>query len=115
MSTIFAAFPLEEELQQRVYMFIEEMRATEDRAPFRKELAEIVRLLTDAGLEYYFWEPVKLTKLGPVTQKMIRVGMNSGKKTLNVIASKVIKGFTNEQMLTIAEFLESLLLAVETE
>lgn len=115
MPTIFAAFPLEEQLEQRVYGFIEEMRTTEDRTTHRQELAEIVRLLTDAGLEYYFWEPVKLTKLGAVTQKMIRVGMNSGKKTLNVIASKVIKGFTNEQMLTISEFLESLLLAVEVE
>ncbi len=115
MSTIFAAFPLEESLEQRVYGFIEEVRLSEDRTVYRSELAELVRLLTDAGLEYYFWKPVELTGLGSVTQKMIKVGMNSGKKTLNMIASKVIKGFTGEQILTVTEFLETLLLEVETD
>jgi len=115
MATTFAAFPLETKLEQRVYTFIDEIRETEDPIAYRKELSELVRLLTDAGLEYYFWKPVELTGLGAVTQKMIRVGLNSGKKTLHLIANKVIKGFTEEQLLTIAGFLESLLLEVEMD
>jgi len=115
MAVTFAAFPLEQTLEDRVYSFIETVQEVEDQTEYREELTELVRLLTDAGLEYYFWRPVELTELGTVTQKMIRVGMNSGKKTLNVLAKRVIKGFTAEQILTIAGFLESLLLEVETE
>lgn len=110
---VFISFPLSEELDQRVSNFVANVRESEDKRAYSGELVDLVESLVNEGLEHFFWTPVEITKLGGVTRKMIRMGINSGKKTLNVIAGKVIKGFTDDQIEAVTGFLESLLLETE--
>ncbi len=110
---VFISFPLSDELHQRLSSYIEKIGATTNKSAHNSELSELVENCVNEGLEHFFWTPVELAGLGAVTRKMIRMGINSGKKTLNVIAGKVIKGFSDDQVEAVGGFLESLLLETE--
>lgn len=61
-------------------------------------LQEYFHQLTDISLYWYFEEPMKLLRFGPILRKLSEVGVATTRKASHAVIDKTIPGMTNEQL-----------------
>lgn len=73
------------------------------------ELVEAVLELTDTGLDYYFLEPLRRAEVGAMGTTAARLGIATAGRGIPPIVRRVISGMDEEQVLSIADFIEEIL------
>ncbi|MFN3714370.1 MAG: hypothetical protein ACK4SX_11995 [Alcanivoracaceae bacterium] len=61
-------------------------------------LLEYFHQLTDIALYWYFEEPMKLLRFGPIMRKVSDVGVATTRKATHTVIDKVIPGMNDEQL-----------------
>jgi hypothetical protein len=107
------AFPIPRDLHERVTGVVAALREAESASERRSELVEIVSEMTDRGLGYYFLRPLEEAGMGALSQATAKVGLASASKGIPMIVKRVLASASDEELLSLADFVESLLVEVE--
>ena len=103
------AFPISPDLHARVREVLAALRDAERASDLAPELAKIVTEMTDRGLGYYFLRPLEVAGMGRISQATAKVGIASAGRGIPLIVRKILSSASDEELLALAEFVESLL------
>ncbi|MEE4252089.1 MAG: hypothetical protein V2I38_15990 [Alcanivoracaceae bacterium] len=67
-------------------------------------LLEYFHQLTDIALYWYFEEPMKLLRFGPIMRKVSDVGVATTRKATHTVIDKVIPGMNEEQLVIACQY-----------
>ena len=70
-------------------------------------LQEYFHQLTDIALYWYFEEPMKLLRFGPIMRKVSEVGVATTRKATHTVIDKVIPGMDKEQLAISCRYAQS--------
>lgn len=107
--TWYIAFPIEERLREQGDAAIASARNGYTRSA-RDQMTEFLLALTDVGLYWYFEEPMKLMKFGPVVQRAVNMGVETTRKATKSTIRKVFPKLEDEQLSAAADYIEALML-----
>lgn len=109
------AFEISSELRQRAEAVAENIRADADKQRHVAELVEVVLAMTDRGLHYYFLHPLEKAGVGVLTRKAVDLAIGTAGRTLPVVVRKTIKSLNDEQLMSIADFIDRILIRDQDE
>ena len=72
-------------------------------------LLEVVLELTDRGMDFYYLEPLRRARVGTVTASAARLGIAAAGRSIPPIIRRVISSLDEEQLLSIVDFLDEIL------
>ena len=101
--------PVKQTHSEQAYALIAKIRNNESATQHIAELTELVIDLTDAGLKFYFIEPLERIEVSSMTMKVAKMGLSSTHKGMKMVITKVLKKLSNEQVLRLSDFLEEIL------
>ena len=67
-------------------------------------LLEYFHQLTDIAIYWYFEEPIKLLRFGPIMRKAAEVGVATTRKASHTVIDKIIPGLNPEQLIIACQF-----------
>lgn len=102
-------FVLPPELADEALATIAKIRADPAEAESRKALVANVLRLTDAGLRAYYVEPLERAGVGVLGLATAKLGIRTARQGISTIANKLLGGMKAEQLLSIADSMESML------
>lgn len=114
-ATGWVAFEIPASLRQRAERLVERLRHDADKRQHAPELVEVVLEMTDRGLHYYFLLPLDEARVGAVTRKAVALAIGTAGRTLPVVVRKTIAGLDDAQLLSIAEFIDHILIRAAEE
>lgn len=103
------AFQISADLRRRAESVVETIRSDPDKKKHAPALVEVVLEMTDAGLHFYFLHPLERAGVGVVTRSAVDLAIGTAGRTLPMVVRKTIQSLNDEQILTIAEFLDEIL------
>ena len=109
----WVAFEIPGELRQRAEAIVEQIRTDPDKRQHTPELIEVVLAMTDRGLHYYFLHPLEEAGVGVVTRKTVALAIGTAGRTLPVVVRKTINSLKDSQLLSLAEFIDHILIRKE--
>ena len=98
-----------EELRKKTIQVLETLEQTDDPTQYRNRLGDLVVELTNAGMDYFFIKPLKLAKVGFVTQKSARLGMAGTRRVMGPIIRRIVGGMDKSQLLIICDYIRQLM------
>ncbi len=107
------AFPISPELYTSVTDIVDEIRNEGKTADNLKRLTNIIIELTDTGLEYFFVHSLEKAGTGGLQIGTVKLALTTARRAIGAVARKILKNMSESQVLTIVDFIESLLLEVE--
>lgn len=99
----FVAFPLNEMMAAKGRKAFE-MGINGDGRQAMPMLLEYFHQLTDIALYWYFEEPMKLLRFGPIMRKVADVGIATTRKATHTVIDKVIPGMSPEQLVVSCQY-----------
>ncbi len=106
----FLAFELRPELLAKTEAIIDKLRSADDRRAHAAELIEVVLELTRSGLDAYYFQPLELAAVGFTARSTAKAGIATGAKGISMIVRRVLGSMSNEQLLTVADFMDGILI-----
>lgn len=102
--------PISEELRTRALNTVEELRqrGIADREAIDKLFGLIVEL-TEAGLDFFFLEPLRRLKASSMMMGMAKVGISSMLKGSKMVIHKVLKKLDDRSLIAILDFIEEII------
>jgi len=104
------AFPIPEELTREMLAAIGQIRDDAGDKAHVTALVDVILKLTDAGLGGYYVLPLERAGAGLMALGTAKVGISAARRGISAIANKVIRGMSKEQLLSIADSMESMLI-----
>lgn len=102
--------PIPDDLRNRALATVEELRA---RGKADKEavdkLYNLIVDMTDAGLDFFFLEPLRRLKASNMMMGMARVGIGSMLKGSKMVVHKVLKKLDERSLAAILDFIEEII------
>ncbi|MDN6320721.1 MAG: hypothetical protein L0J77_13245 [Marinobacter sp.] len=102
--------PIPDELRTRALYTVEELRG---RGKADKEavdtLYNLIIDMTDAGLDFFFLEPLRRLKASNMMLGMAKVGISSMLKGSKMIIHKVLKKLDDRSLAAILDFIEEII------
>lgn len=102
--------PISDELRTRALYTVEELRG---RGKADKEaidtLYNLIIDMTDAGLDFFFLEPLRRLKASNMMLGMAKVGISSMLKGSKMIVHKVLKKLDDRSLAAILDFIEEII------
>ncbi|MBL1273003.1 MAG: hypothetical protein COB25_011190 [Oceanospirillales bacterium] len=102
--------PIPDELRTRALYTVEELR---ERGKADKEavdkLYNLIVELTDAGLDFFFLEPLRRLRASNMMLGMARVGISSMLKGSKMVVHKVLKKLDDRSLASILDFIEEII------
>ncbi|MCK0165599.1 hypothetical protein [Marinobacter sp. S6332] len=102
--------PIPDELRTRALYTVEELRG---RGKADKEaidqLYNLIIDMTDAGLDFFFIEPLRRLKASKMMLSMAKVGISSMLKGSKMVVHKVLKKLDDRSLASILDFLEEII------
>lgn len=102
--------PIPDEMRTRALYTVEELR---ERGKADKEavdkLYNLIIDMTDAGLDFFFLEPLRRLKASNMLLGMARVGIGSMLKGSKMIIHKVLKKLDDRSLAAILDFIEEII------
>ena len=111
----WVAFEISSELRQRAETVVQNIRSDTDKRRHIPELIDVVLAMTDRGLHYYFLHPLEEAGVGVVTRKAVGLAIGTAGRTLPMVVRKTVKALNDEQLMSIAEFVDQILIRKEEE
>jgi len=109
------AFDISHELAQRAARLVGRIRSESDKTRCIPELTEVVLEMTDRGLHFYFLHPLELAGVGPFTRSTVELALSTAGRTLPMVVRKTLKSLNDEQILTLADFIDHVLIRREED
>ena len=94
----FLRFHHSDSLRTKTLAVLEALEQSQQPKEHRDALAGIIVELTDAGLDAYFMQPLKLAKAGFVTQRSADLGMAGAKTVMGSIIRSIIGHMDEPQL-----------------
>ena len=110
--THYTAFAASESLRRLNESFVAELASS----PSRSMAPDIVRLLelfSDECMDAYFLNPVEMIDLNPMGKKVVLGGVSAIKKTIKLALRKVLGKVPNNELVALADYIDSMLLKPE--
>lgn len=104
------AFRISPELRARTEAALAAVREAPADRPRVEELVEVILELTEAGLDYYYLEPLRRADVGAMSTAAARLGVAAAGRSLPTIVRRVVLPLDEAQILSIAEFIDELLI-----
>ena len=104
------SFPLSEELTRKTLETIAMIRDEPYDKSHATAVVELVLELTDVGLQEYYVRPLEDSDAGMVALGTAKVGVTTAKRGISVIVSKVIRKMSPDQLRSIVDAMESMLI-----
>ena len=106
---------IEPELARAARDLARRLRTAERPRELRREGAEMVLRLTEAGMAAYFLRPVEALRLGVVASGTVSVGLKSAQAGIGLFVRRLVDGLSDEQLRKVASAIEQRLVDLETE
>jgi hypothetical protein len=108
--------PIPDALRTRALYTVTELRerGTADREAINK-LYELIVELTEAGLDFFFLEPLRRLRASSMMMGMAKVGIGSMLKGSKMVIHKVLKKLDDKSLVAILNFIEEIIHAPEQE
>ncbi|GGE67685.1 hypothetical protein GCM10011533_19990 [Streptosporangium jomthongense] len=102
--------PIPDELRTRALYTVEELRSRgkADKEAIEK-LYNLIIDMTDAGLDFFFIEPLRRLKASNMMLGMARVGISSMLKGSKMVVQKVLKKLDDRSLAAILDFIEEII------
>lgn len=97
------------ELRKRTLTLLDAIDADKDATSHRAALAELVVALSEAGMGYYYLEPLKLAKAGFVVQQSASFTVSAAMRVLAPMTRTAIGRLDHKQLRVIGKFLRGLM------
>lgn len=105
-SNLYLGFPISDDLLTRVQDLIQDLRATDNRRPHALRLFQVISDLSDEGFQHFFIDSLHYVGIGKVKIMAVDNAIKVGKKPVLSIVKRMVKGFSDEQLLLTADLLE---------
>ncbi|PKM21666.1 MAG: hypothetical protein CVV10_08225 [Gammaproteobacteria bacterium HGW-Gammaproteobacteria-14] len=99
----FVAFPLNDMMAAKGRKAFEQGINGEGKQAM-PALLEYFHQLTDIGVYWYFEEPIKLLRFGPIMRKVADVGIATTRKATHSVIDKVIPAMNEEQLVIACQY-----------
>lgn len=106
--------PVKKEHSDLAQELITKIRNGQSPTQYVGALTDLVIDLTEAGLQFYFIEPLERIDVSSLTMKVASMGLNSTHKGMKMVIKKVLKKLSDEQVVKLSEFLEEILFTAES-
>jgi hypothetical protein len=102
--------PIPDALRTRALYTIDELRTrgTADREAVDK-LFELIIELTEAGLDFFFLEPLRRLEASKMMMSMAKVGISGMLKGSKMVIHKVLKKLDDRSLVAILDFIEEII------
>lgn len=97
------------ELRTRTLALLDAIDEAEDATEHRQALGELAVALSEAGLGYYYLEPLKLAKAGFVVQQSASLTVSGALRVLAPMTRTVIGRLDHKQLRVVGKFLRGLM------
>ena len=111
MTTKHLSFPIPETLENRLTEVLSTIKESDSRRQYALQLFQVINDLSDVGLNHFFVESLRNAGIGKIKLIAVENAMLVGKKAIMTIGKSIIKAMDDSQLLSIAEFLESSVIA----
>jgi hypothetical protein len=111
----WVAFEISSELRQQAEVIVHKIRSDPDKQRHIPALVEVVLAMTDRGLHYYFLHPLEQAGVGMMTRKAVDLVIGTTGRALPVVVRKTVKSLNDQQLLSIADFIDHILIREEEE
>lgn len=105
----FLRFYHSKSLRANTLRVLATLEKAKDGTQHRDALADVVVALTDSGMEYYFLRPLKLAKVGFLTQQSANLGMAATTRVLGSVIRNIIGRMDHPQLLTVCSYIRQLM------
>ena len=106
----WVAFEISSELRQQAEAIVHNIRSDPDRQRHVPVLVDVVLAMTNRGLHYYFLHPLEEAGVGAVTRRAVALAIGTAGRTLPVVVRKTVKSLSDEQLLSLADFIDHILI-----
>tara|TARA_R100000789_G_scaffold34218_3_gene37496 strand:+ start:465 stop:821 length:357 start_codon:yes stop_codon:yes gene_type:complete len=102
--------PIPDELRTRALYTVSELknRGKADKQAI-EQLYDLINELTEAGLDFFFIEPLRRLKAGSMMMGMARMGISSMLKGSKMVIHKVLKKLDDRSLAAILDFIEEII------
>jgi hypothetical protein len=114
MTNYFVKFPLPEGIANEAVDCAMQIKSATDKSLHHKRLTQVINVLIEHGLTYFFISPVKEGNFGLVVRNLVTITIHGTQKTAIAIVAKVIKNLNNEQTEYLADFIIGIMGKSET-
>ena len=101
------------ELAQRARDVARRIRESPQPRELRREGADVVLALTEAGLASFFLHPVEQLSLGFVANSTTRLGLKTAAGGIALFVRRLVEGMSDEQLRGVAASVEHLLVDLD--
>jgi hypothetical protein len=105
----FLRFYHSDALRTKTLSVLTTLEQSADPAKHRDGLADMIIELTNAGMDYYFLRPLKLTKPGFIVQQSANLGMAGALQVIGAVIRNIIGRMDKPQLLSICESIRQLM------
>lgn len=110
--THYTAFSASAALERLNESFVAELALSPSRS-LAPDIVQLLELFSDECMDAYFLRPVGMIDLNPMGEKVVLGGVSAIKKTIKMALRKVLGKMPNEELVPLANYIESLLLRPE--
>ena len=114
-SVNLVAFQISPELMERAEEALAAVRRDPAREDNVEELIDVVLEMTDRGMDFYYLEPLRRAEAGAMTTSAARLGIAAAGRGIPAIIRRVVRSLDEEQILSIADFIDEILVRVPGE
>jgi hypothetical protein len=105
----FLRFYHSENLRAKTLETLSAVEAAEDTTRHRDALANVIVELSDSGMDYFFMRPLKLAKVGFVTEQSANLGMAGAKTVLGSVVRTIVGRMDKPQLLSVCRYMRELM------
>jgi hypothetical protein len=71
--------------------------------------------ISQESMNFYFIRPLEILKLGALSRSVVNMGVNAGLGVLNTFGKQLISHLTKEQLVELADIIDSVLVELDIE
>lgn len=96
------------ELRTRTLALLDAIDEAEDATRHREKLGDLVVALSEAGLGYFYLEPLKLAKSGFVVRQSASLGLSATLRVISPTVRTVLGMMDDKQLRAVGKFIRGL-------
>ncbi len=105
----FLRFYISDSLRIKTLAVLTGLEQAQDSTRHRGALTDLVLELADSGLDYYFLRPLKLARVGFVTEQSAHMGMGTVKRVMSPVIRNIIGHMDDDQLIVICNHIRQLM------
>lgn len=109
MSQAYMSSPASETLVNTLNTNLAHIRANPSDKANAGLFIEVVNLMTEEAMDYYFHRPMDIIEAGKITRKFVNMGVAGAKKMVKTMGTKATGSLSEDQLLQLCDFIESLI------